>query len=168
MGVAEPHYWIANYSTGAIMYAGSVAHQYSNPGPVDISIVADYWPGVDSATPTPTPIPPEPTNTKEDNAMNYADVMPLYNHYLGRDASPDEAMSWFINGVENNKTLSNIGYEIAKSDEGRTYATTYAYTKYLGRAPSASDITFRLGTGQTWEQIVDAIKNSPEAKNRKA
>lgn len=47
-GVREPHYWIAAYpGNGPALYAGSVAHQYADPGPVDISVVADYWPGVD-------------------------------------------------------------------------------------------------------------------------
>ena len=48
--VPEPHYWIASYpGIGPNLYAGSVAHQYADPGPVDISVVADYWPGVDGA-----------------------------------------------------------------------------------------------------------------------
>ena len=63
--VREPHYWIAAYpGNGAKLYLGSVAHQYANPGPVDISVVADYWPGVDpkpvsvpSPIITPLPIP---------------------------------------------------------------------------------------------------------------
>jgi len=53
-GVAEPHWWIAAYpGNGAKLYPGSVAHQWQNPGPVDISVVADYWPGVD-----PKPVAP--------------------------------------------------------------------------------------------------------------
>ena len=51
-GVPQPHYWIAAYpGNGANLYPGSVAHQYRNSGfngeNVDISVVADYWPGVD-------------------------------------------------------------------------------------------------------------------------
>jgi len=50
-GVPEPHYWIASYpGIGPNLYAGSVAHQYADPGPYDISVVADYWPGVDGAS----------------------------------------------------------------------------------------------------------------------
>jgi hypothetical protein len=50
-GVAEPQWWIAAYpGNGPYLYPGSVAHQYANPGPVDISVVADYWPGVDNST----------------------------------------------------------------------------------------------------------------------
>jgi len=53
-GVTEPHWWIAAYpGNGPNLYPGAVAHQYANPGPVDISVVADYWPGVD---PKPAPV----------------------------------------------------------------------------------------------------------------
>lgn len=51
-GVPEPHWWIAAYpGIGENLYPGTVAHQYANPltsgGHLDLSIVADYWPGVD-------------------------------------------------------------------------------------------------------------------------
>ena len=54
--VAQPHYWIAAYpGIGPQLYAGSIAHQYADPpgsgGNFDLSVVADYWPGVDSKTP---------------------------------------------------------------------------------------------------------------------
>jgi len=50
-GVPEPHYWIASYpGIGPHLYPGSVAHQYADPGPYDISVVADYWPGVDGTS----------------------------------------------------------------------------------------------------------------------
>jgi hypothetical protein len=54
-GVAEPHYWVATASKTAGVIAGSVATQYMLdyrppgwPGTVDISSVADVWPGVDT------------------------------------------------------------------------------------------------------------------------
>ena len=69
-GVAEPHWWIAAYpGNGPNLYPGSVAHQYADPGPVDISVVADYWPGVDPDRPGTPPAsrtdtrPPLPTPT---------------------------------------------------------------------------------------------------------
>jgi hypothetical protein len=48
-GVAEPHYWIARYNGVQEVYPGSVAKQHSGDVPpgIDISSVADYWPGVD-------------------------------------------------------------------------------------------------------------------------
>lgn len=49
-GVAEPHYWIAQYDGDPTIFTGAVAKQYADPGPYDLSSVADYWPGVD---PTP-------------------------------------------------------------------------------------------------------------------
>ena len=68
--VAEPHWWVAAYpGNGAQLYPGSIAHQYANPGPVDISVVADYWPGVD-----PKPAPTAPTG---DTPMSAAEVQTI-------------------------------------------------------------------------------------------
>lgn len=61
-GVAEPHWWVANYNGRPEVPAGSVGRQYANPseplgnplnkpwhtkGHWDESLMADYWPGVD-------------------------------------------------------------------------------------------------------------------------
>lgn len=50
-GIPEPHYWVANYDGVAQIPPGAVAKQYANPtlthGHFDLSVVADYWPGVD-------------------------------------------------------------------------------------------------------------------------
>lgn len=48
--VAEPHYWVARYDNIQQIPAGAVAKQYADAGSYDLSVVADYWPGVD---PTP-------------------------------------------------------------------------------------------------------------------
>ena len=50
-GVAEPHYWVAQYDGVASLPAGAVAKQYYNDNQAgyDLSVVADYWPGVDQA-----------------------------------------------------------------------------------------------------------------------
>lgn len=49
--VPWPHWWIADYTGNAVLINGSVATQYANSvmtgGNYDLSIVADYWPGVD-------------------------------------------------------------------------------------------------------------------------
>jgi hypothetical protein len=55
-GVAPPLYWIATGTGLREIPAGAIAAQYLldvAPG-IDISVVADYWPGVDSA-PAPAP-----------------------------------------------------------------------------------------------------------------
>lgn len=47
--VAEPPYWVAAYpGIGPNIPFGAVAHQYQDVGPYDLSVVSDYWPGVDS------------------------------------------------------------------------------------------------------------------------
>lgn len=52
-GVAQPHYWVAAYpGAGASIPNGAIAHQYagstSSGGNYDLSVVADFWPGVDT------------------------------------------------------------------------------------------------------------------------
>ena len=72
-GIPEPEWWIAGYpgSVGAgVLYSGAVAHQYEDRGPYDVSVVADYWPGVDSI-----PGPPIPTRHSEDRAVWIAYVL---------------------------------------------------------------------------------------------
>ena len=64
-GVAEPHYWIALWDGRAQPVSGAVAKQYADPpasgGHYDLSIVADYWGGVDPKPPPPAPVPaPKP------------------------------------------------------------------------------------------------------------
>lgn len=51
-GVPEPLWWVARYNNVATIPAGAIAKQYANPplagGHYDLSVVADYWPGVDT------------------------------------------------------------------------------------------------------------------------
>lgn len=49
VGVPEPHWWIASYDGVAQIPSGAVAKQYENGPSWDLSVVADYWPGVDPA-----------------------------------------------------------------------------------------------------------------------
>lgn len=67
-GVAEPHWWIAAYpGCGPALYPGSVAHQYHDAGPYDLSVVADHWPGID-------PQPPEDDDMTPDQAKMLQEV----------------------------------------------------------------------------------------------
>jgi hypothetical protein len=66
-GVAEPHYWVADYGVdqnNPQIPPGSLALQYRNAGPYDLSAVADYWPGVD---PAPQPAPVTPSARREND-----------------------------------------------------------------------------------------------------
>lgn len=57
--IPEPHYWVADYDGVTTVPAGAVAKQYENDevNGWDLSVVADHWPGVDSAPdPSPTPV----------------------------------------------------------------------------------------------------------------
>ncbi len=59
-GVAHPHWWVANYDGRTTPPAGAVAKQYANPempqtsGHYDLSVVADFWPGVDGSFDNPS------------------------------------------------------------------------------------------------------------------
>ena len=56
-GVTEPNYWVAAYDGNATVPAGAIAKQYlGDYQGYDKSVVADHWPGVDSA-PAPSPQP---------------------------------------------------------------------------------------------------------------
>lgn len=56
-GVAQPHWWIADWNNTPNMIDGAVAHQYQNNGNNwDRSVVADYWPGIDPVHTNPTQI----------------------------------------------------------------------------------------------------------------
>lgn len=50
-GVKEPNWWVARYNNDPVIPPGAIAKQYANPplagGHYDLSVVADYWPGVD-------------------------------------------------------------------------------------------------------------------------
>jgi hypothetical protein len=61
-GVAQPHWWIAEWNNRAEMIDGAIAHQYVNNGNKwDRSVVADYWPGIDPVhNQPPPPKPPSP------------------------------------------------------------------------------------------------------------
>lgn len=64
--IPEPHYWVAQWDGKAILPTGAIAKQYANPtlshGQYDVSIVADFWPGVDAAH-NPRPVPSPATYT---------------------------------------------------------------------------------------------------------
>jgi len=52
-----PLWWLAHYDNVDVLPAGAIAKQYANPGPLDKSVVADYWPGVDQGGPVTAPDP---------------------------------------------------------------------------------------------------------------
>lgn len=90
---AEPHWWIAAHpGIGPDLYPGTVAHQYADVNNLyDLSVVSDYWPGVD-----PLPLPSEvhmPRNAlpaaalplKEHSAAWKSDGLQLDVFMLGND-----------------------------------------------------------------------------------
>lgn len=53
-GVRQPLWWIAQWNGDASMIPGAIAHQYETvANRYDLSVVADYWPGIDPAPTSP-------------------------------------------------------------------------------------------------------------------
>ena len=47
-GILEPLYWIAQWKNSEALPLHTIAHQYTNNKDFDVSVIADYWPGVDT------------------------------------------------------------------------------------------------------------------------
>ncbi|MGH3625886.1 MAG: hypothetical protein ACRDRL_00345 [Sciscionella sp.] len=92
--VAEPHYWIADYDGRAEIPAGAVAKQYLGgpTAPVDVSAVADYWPGVDPAPKSEPHLQEDDvatgqiTGTKQDIACPYGKQPASITFFCSMDA----------------------------------------------------------------------------------
>lgn len=66
--VVLPLWWAAQYDGVAELVPGSIAKQYRNEPGYDVSVVADYWPGVDAARHAPAP---GDGPQREDDEMNF-------------------------------------------------------------------------------------------------
>lgn len=104
-GVPQPHYWVAAYpGNGAQLYDGAVAHQYADRGPngenVDISVVADYWPGVD-----PPPTPPPASKGKQVHPYITIDGVTIY------DYDTTLGLIWQVAHVDGTAVVSHVSQE---------------------------------------------------------
>lgn len=73
-GVGLPWWMRADYTRPPSEFPGDpreVAHQYTDTGRYDISVVADYWPGIDPPIPAP-PVEDDMTPTDLLNALDAA------------------------------------------------------------------------------------------------
>ena len=96
-GVAQPHWWVAQYDNDPAIPAGAVAKQYASNSLYDTSSVADYWPGVDPA-PITTPAVP----VTED------DKMYLYTAPRSGEANAPEDVFLLGNGKYQHVTNAGI------------------------------------------------------------
>jgi hypothetical protein len=81
-GVAEPHYWVAQYDGVASIPAGAFGKQYfnNNQAGYDLSVVADHWPGIDAA-PAPSPAPAgHPRRNDMHVALKYNDTPTVFTN----------------------------------------------------------------------------------------
>jgi hypothetical protein len=80
--VPEPHYWVAHFDNVAAIPAGAVAKQYYSNDSLgyDLSVVADYWPGVDPRPVTTLKEPEMILNRISDSVEVWALSGSLYWH----------------------------------------------------------------------------------------
>lgn len=103
--VAEPGYIVAAYpgiGVGIMYPPPAVGHQYADTGAYDLSVVADYLPGIDPPPgPVPAPLPPAP---EED--------MPLYvtdSHGTGYIVATDLSSKVGLPTPQDARTLQQTG-----------------------------------------------------------
>lgn len=86
--VKEPHYLVSNYDGVAVIPAGAIGKQYANQTITkrhyDLSVVADYWPGVDLAPPSGIGSGADPNNLPGGNMDKQIQV--LYDALQGGPA----------------------------------------------------------------------------------
>ena len=100
-GVVPPHYWIADYTDHEHLLPGSVATQWTDAGPYDISVTDGTWPATKPpAPPAPTPTPteaPVPVSPAISFKLNQQDVFQvsggtLWHKWLGAGTWYNEAV----------------------------------------------------------------------------
>jgi hypothetical protein len=92
--VAQPYYWVAHYDGVVSIPAGAIGKQYNSYTGYDVSIVADYWPGVD----------PAPTNGVDMTEQQANWLLQIYNAMFlgGTSMGPVEP------GAANNSLVASV------------------------------------------------------------
>lgn len=131
-GVPEPHYWVADYNVGAAgpqIPTGAIALQYTDTGPYDLSLVADYWPGVDQGADMPL------TAADADLILNR--LIPRAGGRMGGDTTLGGMVAWNDQHVGDIEAAVNTaaGGVAAKVD-----ALAAAVAKLTAPAPAQVDL----------------------------
>lgn len=111
--VTEPHYWVAQYDGKPVIPSGAIAKQYIDPpgsgGNYDLSVVADYWPGVDK----------EDTSLQWDQANALGQAKTSFAAILGRFPSQQEEFDFasaLVGGTPLNTLCDQLQADAANPD----------------------------------------------------
>jgi hypothetical protein len=128
-GVAQPHYWIADYSLGnnPALPAGAIALQYVDHGGYDESVVADYWPGVD-------PAPGSSQPPQEDDMPYLISVTP--DPTAPGETTPTAGIFTVDGGTVVHVDGPSLGPLVARFGAAVVVSPTY-YASLLAGSPSA-------------------------------
>jgi hypothetical protein len=141
-GVTEPQYWIAEWDNNAVLISGAVAKQYiNNPNGlnVDVSVVADHWPGVDAPTPPPpVPVPSPPPNPVR---LPVVDLSHVVRAATIDPSAPNGAKTFPADVALVQRALNKLGFEPVIPFLGsfgtytlHAYASWQAHLGYTGTA----------------------------------
>lgn len=93
-----------------------------------------------------------------------ADIRVLYMNNLGRIAD-ESGLRHYVNLVNQGWSLGDVGYSLRTSPEASNLQqmVTNAYRTFLGREPEPGAVDFHIRNGGASNQIIRAIRQSPEA-----
>jgi len=135
--VPEPHYWIAHYDGVALLPEGAIAKQYRNTPGYDISVVADYWPGVD----------PKP------QMHNYVPYPGAHWFTLGRRSPIVEKMHDRLVAVGCNHYRTNTNKDVIGSGDVNSYqAWQRMYSLAHGKGWSGDALKWPPGK-ESWDAL---------------
>jgi hypothetical protein len=121
-GIAEPHWWRADYNNVRELEMGEVAHQFADPPMLnglhcDASVVADFWPGVDdNLTPlsggsvplvdptAPQPAPEDDMTPEQDQLLR--SIFNATQNGIPMSGEQDQLLRSIYNATQNGIPLS--------------------------------------------------------------
>lgn len=152
-GVREPNWWVARYNNVQTIPAGAIARQFANPplagGHYDLSIVADYWPGVDGP------------NTQGDSDMTQEE----HNMLAYLVSQVQKVGTQTAIGAQNGNAPKHTDFADTVADmAGLTWKTWLNVGQLLGRPVAdvdeealAQELTERGFGGMTAQQFLDIV-----------
>lgn len=147
-GIPEPHYWIAQWDRIQQIPSGAVAKQFTNGPDYDTSIVADYWPGVDSNyNPRPVPSPAFYTVKSGDTLSGIAETYHLTLPQI-----------LYLNQWIQNPDLIRVGDHVRVSGKNGSPHVTAIYKVVEGDTLSGIAASHKMTLAQV-ETLNPQIKN---------
>lgn len=161
-GVAEPHYWIAHYDGQTAIPAGAVAKQHTGDFQgVDISSVADVWPGVDQGTGVDTVNPEQDRILREIRAQLTGDLNTGYPGWPSKvDPNNHMTITDFIRWIDVNVV------NVAKAADARAAASEARFTALEARIAELKAATVAPVATVDYAAIAKAVADENDRRDK--